>query len=202
MEDGSERIVEIHRRNDEDYMRRMRYDSACVTALFTPKSAEFKDVVDVYAVYISEFDPFKLERTKYEVDSVLRNSDKVLDDGFYRILVNTEVDDGSRLSRLLQHFKEPGFTYDSEFPCASKIVKYFKTTRKGEQDMNASQEIFDLGFVRGNEQGKDAQINATVDKMILSGRYSDEDIIFINNVTQDFIDERRVALNGKKLTTA
>lgn len=68
--------------------------------------------------------------------------------------------------------------------------------------MNVSQEIFDLGFARGNEQGKDAQINATVDKMILSGRYPDEDIIFINNVTQDFIDERRAALRGKKLTSA
>lgn len=202
MEDGSERIVEIHRRNDEDYMRRMRYDSACVTALYTPKSTEFKDVIDVYAVYISEFDPFKLARTKYEVDSVVRDSDKVLDDGFYRVLVNTEVDDGTRLSRLLQHFRDPEFEEDSEFPCTSKIVKYFKTSKKGAEEMNASQEIFDMGFVCGNEQGKDNQLNATVDRMIQSGRFTDDDIIFTNNVTQEFVDERRAALKGKKLTTA
>lgn len=154
MADGSVVNVEVQRANDDDHFRRIRYNASVLTAKDTPKSTKFRDVKEVYAVFISEFDPIETwirsrikarfldksvienhkPKTIYYMDSVVRGTDFVIDDGFHRILVNAKVSDGSKVSRLMSLFVKEDFD-DAEFPVSSERIRRFKHTEEGRKAM-------------------------------------------------------------------
>ena len=139
MSDGSERNVEVQRSNNDDHFRRIRYNGAVITAMYTPKGSDFKDITEVYIIYITEFDPIIKGYMVYHVDSVIRETKDVIDDGFHRLLINTTVNDGTRLARLMSNFVKKDFA-DEEFPELSKQMKYFKHDEEGEIVMSERME--------------------------------------------------------------
>lgn len=55
-------------------------------------------------MYISQFDIFKADRVLYHVDSTIRETGNRVDDGLYRVFVNTEVKDGTTVSEYMGCF--------------------------------------------------------------------------------------------------
>ena len=55
-----------------------------------------EDILELYIIYISEFDYLKGGLTTYHIDKVIRENGEIVDDGLHEIFVNTAVDDGSR----------------------------------------------------------------------------------------------------------
>ena len=91
---------------------------------------KFRELEDLYVVYISEFDVFHGGYTKYHVDSVVRETGKKVKDGLERVFVNTEIKDGTELSELMTCFLEKEVD-NPNFPEFSKRMKFLKHEKGG-----------------------------------------------------------------------
>ena len=134
--DGKQINVEVQRMDSDDHYRRIRYNASAITARHTSKGTDFRDVVEVYVIYITEFDLFDTDKTVCNIDSVIRETGKVIDDGLHRIIVNAKINDGTKTARLMTHFRENDFS-DNEFPEASKQIRYYKHTEEGSKQMSS-----------------------------------------------------------------
>ena len=122
--------VEVQRSDNDDHYRRIRYNASLITSKYTPKSVDFRDVKDIYVIYITEFDLTGIKSSVVHIDSAIRESGDMIDDGLYRMIVNAKVQDGTKVSRLMSHFLEKDFV-DDEFPESSKMIHGFKHTKEG-----------------------------------------------------------------------
>lgn len=93
--DGREIDVEVQKANDDDHQKRVRYNGAVLTANITDPGTKFDKVPNVCVVFISRFDMFKDGFPIYHVERVVRETGKVVDNGFEEIYVNAAVNDGS-----------------------------------------------------------------------------------------------------------
>lgn len=91
---------------------------------------KFDEVLELYIVYISEFDFLKGNKTIYHVEKVLRESGEVIDDGLHEIFVNTVIDDGTDIAELMSCFTKKEVK-NSKFPMLSSEVKRLKETEGG-----------------------------------------------------------------------
>lgn len=133
--DGRQVNVEVQRADDDDHQKRMRYNSSVLTANIMDPGKKFKNVPEVYAVFISEFDIFNSGRVRYHVDRVIRETRETVNNGFYEVYVNAAVKDGSDISELMSVFTDDT-VYSDKFPVTSNIKHRYKETEKGRKTMN------------------------------------------------------------------
>ena len=127
-------MVEVQKANDDDHVRRVRYNSVCITANISDTGIKFEDVPDVYGIYISKRDIFQSGLTVCRVDSVICETGELVDDGLYRIFVSAKVKDGSDISELMDVFTQDD-TYNFEkFPKTSEHKNRFKEREDGKKD--------------------------------------------------------------------
>ena len=133
--DGKEFNVEVQKSDDDDHVKRVRYNTSCVTANITDPGTKFEKVPDVIGIYISKFDMFKANKTVYHIDRIIRETGEVSDNGLQEIYVNAKVDDGSDTAELMRIFKEPDAYNFEKFPKVSKRKKQFKEDEGGDKTM-------------------------------------------------------------------
>ena len=126
--------VEVQKADDDDHIRRCRYNAAGMTWKEAEKGTRFKDLPDVCVVYITEHDFLHGGRTIYHVDKILRENGSLIDDGSSVIYVNTAVNDGSAISDLMRCFMQKTVN-DPRFPRLSERVHQYKNTEKGAAEM-------------------------------------------------------------------
>ena len=132
--DGHRINVEVQKADDDDHIRRCRYNAAGMTWKEAEKGTRFKDLPDVCVVYITEHDFLRGGRTVYHVDKILRENGSLIDDGSSVIYVNTAVNDGSAISDLMRCFLQKTVN-DPRFPRLSERVHQYKNTEKGAAEM-------------------------------------------------------------------
>ena len=132
--DGHRINVEVQKADDDDHIRRCRYNAAGMTWKEAEKGTRFKDLPDVCVVYITEHDFLRGGRTVYHVDKILRENGSIIDDGSSVIYVNTAVNDGSAISDLMRCFMQKTVN-DPRFPRLSEKVHQYKNTEKGAAEM-------------------------------------------------------------------
>lgn len=135
MGDGSKCNIEIQRADNDDHLRRARFNAASVTVRESNPGDKFRDVVDVYVVYITEFDIFGYNKTIYHVDKTIRENGVTVDDGLHEVFVNTKIKDGTKISHLMELFTKTQFE-SKEFPALSKRVNFLKTSEGGKTEMD------------------------------------------------------------------
>lgn len=92
------------------------------------------NIPDVCVVFISRFDIFSGNRSLYHIDRVIRETGKVVDNGFEEVYVNAKVKDGSEVSELMEVFVDDA-AYNSKFPVTSGSKRRYKKTEEGQQVM-------------------------------------------------------------------
>ena len=97
---------------------------------YTDANTDFKDVVELYVVYISDFDFLGGNKTVYHVEKVLRETGEVVDDGLHEIFVNTAVKDGTDISELMTCFTQSSID-NPKFPKLSNEVSRLKLMAEG-----------------------------------------------------------------------
>lgn len=132
--DGHRINVEVQKADDDDHIRRCRYNAAGMTWKEAEKGTRFKDLPDVCVVYITEHDFLHGGHTVYHVDKILRENGSLIDDGSSVIYVNTAVNDGSAISDLMRCFMQKTVN-DPRFPRLSERVHQYKNTEKGAAEM-------------------------------------------------------------------
>lgn len=189
--------VEVQRKDNDDHFRRMRYNASVITSRYTSKGTDFRDVVEVYVIYITEFEITKSTKTVCHVESVIKETGEFIDDGLHRIIVNAKINDGTKAARLMKHFRERDFT-DNEFPEASKQIRYYKHTEKGRKAMSSVMEQIINDWVIERDKERDKERDAVtlvqnVDK--LAKRFNvttAEACTFLDKTIADYEEAQRI----------
>lgn len=126
----------------------MRYYGALADSEFLAKGKEYYELPDRLQFYISETDIWKQGKTVYPVTKRLGKDGSEYDDGEYIVYVNAEVDDGSRIAKLMKYFKTADPNDNSEGDL-SKRVHFLKCEEGG---MDIMCEVAERMEKRGSEK--------------------------------------------------
>ena len=128
--DGTKCNIEVQRSDNDNHLKRARFNASSVTVKDSNTGDDLNKVIDLYIVYISEFDFLSEGKTIYHIDKTIRETGTVVDDGLHEIFVNTVVDDNSDIAALISCFTEKQVD-NPKFPKLSSEVKRLKTTEGG-----------------------------------------------------------------------
>lgn len=137
--DGTKCNIEVQRADSDDHLKIVRFNASSIIVTDSQKRDKFNSIDNLYVVYISEFDIFKKGHTLYHVDSVIRETSDIVDDGLARIFVNTEINDGTDVSELMSCFKQKQVN-NSKFPIFSNRMDFLKNAEGG---LNAVCEVME-----------------------------------------------------------
>ena len=131
-EDSEHRVynMELQVSDRDDHQKRMRYYQANIDISYLDKGKNYEELPEVYLIYMTKFDLFKMGRTKYVVDRVISGTDVVLDNGAHELYINAANHDGTAVAELMQFFTETG-TRKQQFPELSNRIQYLKEEKKG-----------------------------------------------------------------------
>ena len=163
--------IEVQKTNNDDHLKRVRYNSAVLTANITSPGTKFRRVPNVIIIFISKFDIFKDGYALYHVDKIVRESSRKIEDGLDEIYVNSAVKDGSKVSELMELFVDLKAYNKDEFPVVSETKKIYKETEEGVQTMcEITEKLYKkgkkLGFAEGEARGKSKGILFTLKNMM------------------------------------
>ena len=157
--DGRYINIEVQKANDDNHLKRVRYNASVLTANVTESGKQFEFVPDVCIIFISAFDLFKGNLPLYHVVKTVKETGQEIDDGLTEIYVNAAVDDGSKLAKLMKVFTTNDVYDEADFPVTSEIKTRFKKDEGGSIKMDATlqkwmQESEEIGEKRGERRGR------------------------------------------------
>lgn len=117
--------VEMQKGDYDDHQKRVRYIGSNVDTRITEKGIDFKDIPDVYLIYLTKFDVFGKGRTTYHINRTIQETGDMVDNGFHEIYVNAEIDDGSETAQLMQYIRHTEGRNEA-FKKLSDRVQYLK----------------------------------------------------------------------------
>lgn len=183
---GEKCNIEVQRSDNDDHLRRARFNASSITVKSSNTKDRFEDITDVCIMYISQFDIFNEDRTIYHIDKVIRESGTVVDDGLREIFVNTAVNDGSTIAELMACFLVESVN-NPKFPKLSKEVKRLKESKGG---LDSMCEIME----RYNQEAVDKAEKARIVKLSKKG-YT---IVAIADIYDKTVDEIKAILNSSE----
>lgn len=157
--------IEIQRQDTVDHPRRVRYYGALVDSEFLAKGREYYELPDRMQFYISETDIWKEGKTVYPVTKRLGEDGPLYDDGEHIVYVNAEIDDGSRIAKMMKYFKTADPNDNSEGDL-SKRVHFLKCEEGG---MDIMCEVAERIEARGREQGEKRKARITTQNLYQMG---------------------------------
>ena len=125
LKDGKVVNVEVQNLDNTDHQRRVRYYSSVLTTSLMGKGEDFDKVPEVCMVYICNFDIFSQNKSFYLVKRIIDGTDIQLDNGLKEIYISANINDGSRLSELMEVFTKDD-SYSKNFPIISEMKHRFK----------------------------------------------------------------------------
>ena len=134
--DGRHINIEVQKANDDNHLKRVRYNAAVLTTNISETGSKFEFIPDVCIVFISKFDMFDGGLPLYHIDKVVRETGQVIDDGLTEIFVNTVNYDGSKPARLMKLFTDNDAYSSDEFPITSELKSRLKSSEGGSRTMN------------------------------------------------------------------
>jgi len=127
-----------HSKADE-YQKRMRYNLASMDTTFAEKGTEFHHLPDLYAVFISQIDPFGEQHSAYHVKRSLAETETTVYNGISEIYVNTAVNDGTLIAELMKYFENS----NGINPKFKKLSNRVEELKNDEIEVTAMASVFD-----------------------------------------------------------
>lgn len=162
LKNGIKCNIEVQRADSDNHLKRARYNASMITVKESQPGTQFDEVLELYVVYISEFDFLRGAKTIYHVDKVLRETGTIVDDGLHEIFVNTVIDDGTDISELMSCFLKKEIN-DPKFPVLTSEVQRLKESEGGasavcevmqKYEKIAEEKGLKQGLKKGLEQGQ------------------------------------------------
>ena len=173
--DGRYINIEVQKANDDNHLKRVRYNASVLTANVTEAGKQFEFVPDICIIFISAFDLFKGNLPLYHVVKTVKETGQVIEDGLTEIYVNAAVDDGSKLAKLMKVFTKNDVYDEADFPVTSEIKARFKKDKGGTVKMDATlqkwmQESEEIGEKRGEKRGREEGIMLGKEEGMMLGK--------------------------------
>jgi len=105
-EDHSFINCEVQKEDDDNHQKRVRFNRSNIDTIFTEKGIDYKELPDVYIIFISKFDTFNEGRTIYHINRIIEETGTIVENGTHEIYVNAAIDDKSDIAELMQYFKK------------------------------------------------------------------------------------------------
>ena len=168
--------VEIQTGHRLELPKRSRYYQAASDIDNTPPSGLYSEMRDNYVIFICTFDPFLQGKAFYKFENICLNEDEplYLNDGTYKIFLNTAADDLTLLDPELKLFYDYIRRGTADSTLTEKINssitelkedretrrKYMTyTTRIAEAKSEAREEGIKYGIAIGEERGRNEGIS-------------------------------------------
>ena len=182
---GAQVDIEVQKADDDDHQRRIRYNSAILTTNIADPGIKFEKIPDVCVVFISKFDIFEGNLPLYHINRVVRETGKIVSNGFEEVYVNTKIKNDSEVSELMEVFASDNI-YNSKFPKTSEMKHRYKETEGG---LDVMCEIMER--ITSEEIGKVNKLNAI---LLKNKRYDDlqrttEDLEFQEKLMRELLPE-------------
>lgn len=146
--------MELQVADQDDHQKRVRYYQSNIDISYLDKGRKYEELPEVYLIYMTKFDLFKLGQTKYTIHRSIAGTDVVLDNGVHELYINAANDDGSTVAALMGFFTETK-TREQQFPELSDRIQYLKEDRKGVTRMcEAMRQYGDERQSKGVQQGQ------------------------------------------------
>ena len=131
-EDSQHRVynMELQVSDRDDHQKRMRYYQANIDISYLDKGKSYEELPEVYLIYMTKFDLFKMGRTKYTIRRIIDETNTLVDNGIHELYINAANHDGTAVAELMQFFTETG-TRKQQFPELSNRIQYLKEEKKG-----------------------------------------------------------------------
>ena len=123
----------------EEYQKRVRFNLASMDTAFAEKGIEFHKLPDLYAIFISQIDPFGEHQAAYHVQRSLAETKTTVYNGINEIYVNTASNDGTLVAELMQYFENSN-GINPKFEKLSYRVEHFKND---ENEVTTMASVFD-----------------------------------------------------------
>ena len=180
--DGRYINIEVQKANDDNHLKRVRYNASVLTANVTEPGKQFEFVPDVCIIFISAFDLFKGNLPLYHMVKTVKETGQVIEDGLTEIYVNAAVDDGSKLAKLMKVFTKNDVYDEADFPVTSEIKARFKKDEGGTVKMDATlqkwmQESEEIGEKRGEKRGREEGLLLGKEEGLMLGKEEGAKII-------------------------
>lgn len=186
---GTRCNIEVQRSDEDDHLRRVRFNASSITVRDSDAGECFRDVKEVYIIYISQFDLFGLGKVVYHVEPCILETGMAIDNGEHQIYVNTAVKDESKISALMDCFLKKEVNHPS-FPALSEEVKRIKTTQGGLWSMC---ELMEKYMDEAKQEGRIEERQEMFMSMLAGGRTAEEIAAFCNVPLEEVQDVVRSA---------
>lgn len=186
MENGNTCNIEVQKSNDDNHVKRVRYNASCITANITDPGTKFEKIPDVIVIFISKFDMFKAGKTVYHIDRTIRETGELNDNGLREIYVNTKIDDGTDISELMKIFSNQDAYDFQKFPKTSEHKQYFLKSEGGKKEMCKIVEDFAKEYA---EQVLLEKARETARKYFEAGGEFEKAKLFIDSLSCEELEE-------------
>lgn len=126
--------IEVQKSDNDHHPKRIRYYQSNVDSIFLRKGKDYRELPEVYFIFISKFDPFGGGDNYYEIERRIKGRDEIVSNGVHEIYLNTEVENERSITSLLQYLNNTQ-AESEEFGALSDRVRFLKSEREGEKEM-------------------------------------------------------------------
>ena len=147
---GKKCNVEVQRSDNDDHLRRVRFNAASIVVRDSQTKQKFDEIEDIIVVYISQFDIFKSGYVLYHVDNTIRETGERIDDGLERVFVNTSVKDGTTIAEYMDCFLKKEVN-NARFPELTNRMKLLKHEERG---LDAVCEVMEKYEKKARDEGR------------------------------------------------
>lgn len=125
--------VEMHPKEDEDHILRVRYHLSSIDMSFLEKGADFDHIPEVYLIYITEKDFIGENKGIYEVERGVKGGVRILNNGVHEFYVNlTGRVEKEEQRELLDYMVQSDSNHKTNsFPHLVSKVKMLKEKKEG-----------------------------------------------------------------------
>lgn len=150
--------VEVQRSDRGAGAKRARYNSALIDANVTEPGDQYEDLNETFVIFITENDVMKAGLPIYHIDRVVRETGKLFEDEEHIIYVNSQINDETKLGRLMHDFSCTD-AKDMYNKVLADRVRYFKEDERGVEIMCREMEIMrNQAHEEGIEKGRIMQL--------------------------------------------
>lgn len=186
--DGKIYNVEIQRSDEGATPKRARYNNCLIDSREVAKGTKFKDLPEVWVIFITENDIFGAGLPLYHVERVVTELEKPFGDAAHVMYANGDYRAEDALGLLMHDFfcDDPAQMHYKEL---AKRADFFKHEPKGVNAMcKIMQDLQDEGRLKGRIEGID-EANTRMAREMLHDNEPMEKIIKYSHLPQERIEE-------------
>lgn len=146
--------VEVQVGDRKSHERRIRYYCTAIDWSYPEKGKHYSELPELYMIFISDFDPFSLNKVHYEITPYIKDTELEYDNGVHIHYFNTKVKDETFLSELMQYLVDSN-PNRNQFGALSQQVNYHKLKNEGVGFMcKAVEEYAAVKMIEGEIKGE------------------------------------------------